>query len=245
MTQVQQWGLGIQSIVSAMQMLSQRVLKTSALMHAQTGSAAAGETLAARLADINDRASNLQAVAIESKEDLAIVSATMTGMETALDRIMIAVSTAAQVPVTRLFGVSPGGFGTGETEQRVYYDKVRVWQTRELAPAIQWMLERKFPGAAAWNVTFPELNVPTQAELLTMKAQQATIDTQYVAASVLSADEVAQSRFGADAYSFDTTLDLEARQAADLALDEPTDEDGTIPDEDEADEPDDAPINDA
>lgn len=238
MSQIQSWGLGIQSIVSAMQTLSQRILSTPALRHAQTGTHEAGELLADRLTDINERASNMQAIAIDEKEALTIATATMSGMETALDRIMIAVSTAAQVPVTRLFGVSPGGFGTGETELRIYYDKVRSWQTKDLAPALKWMLERKFPGAARWKVVFPELNVPTQAELLAMRAQQATADVQYISSGVLSADEVAQSRFGGDEYSFDTTLDLEAREAAELTLDEPFEEE---PAQNEEEQPDDAP----
>lgn len=241
MTQIQYWGLTVQAAVSALQMLSQRILKTPRLKSVQAGNATATAAfIERRLQDINDRASNQQAVAVDDTEDLLIAQSSISGMESVMDRLMVAVSANARVPVTRLFGVSPGGFGTGEGELKVYYDDVRVWQQRELAPAIRWMLQRKFPGSENWQVEFPPLDAPTQAELIDMRLKQMQIDTGYTDRGVLGANEVAQSRFGGAAYSHETTLDLAARAEAaetmDLLPEEDNQSDTPSADPDESDE---------
>jgi phage-related protein (TIGR01555 family) len=219
LTRIQYWGLTVQAAVSALQMLSQRILKTPRLRAVQTGSeSGVVNFIETRLQDINARASNQQAVVIDDSEDLLIAQSSITGMESVMDRLMVSVAADARIPVTRLFGVSPGGFGTGESELKVYYDSVRVWQQRELAPAIRWMLRRKFPGSENWQIEFPPLDAPSQAELIAMRLQQQQIDAGYIGTGVLSADEVANSRFGAAAYSHETTLDTEARAEVAEAL---------------------------
>jgi hypothetical protein len=219
MTQVQYWGLTVQAAVSALQMLSQRILKTPRLRQVQEGSATAvANFIETRLQDINDRASNQQAVVIDDSEDLLIAHSSISGMEAVMDRLMVAVAACARVPVVRLFGVSPGGFGTGESELRNYYDSVRVFQEREIGPAIKWMLQRRFAGSENWQIEFAPLGAPTEAELVAMRQIQAQTDATYVGTGVLSADEVAQSRFGGAAYSHETTLDMAARAEASEAL---------------------------
>jgi phage-related protein (TIGR01555 family) len=46
-------------------------------------------------------------------------------------------SAVAGIPMTLLFGVSPGGLNaTGASDIRAYYDRVRVQQTMKLGPAM-------------------------------------------------------------------------------------------------------------
>ncbi|MCV2448470.1 DUF1073 domain-containing protein [Paracoccus sp. DMF] len=53
------------------------------------------------------------------------------------DRMMQAVSGAADIPMTRLFGQSPGGLNSsGESDLRNYYDRVQGMQELELTPAL-------------------------------------------------------------------------------------------------------------
>lgn len=53
------------------------------------------------------------------------------------DRMMQAVSGAADIPMTRLFGQSPGGLSsTGESDLINYYDRVQAMQELELGPAL-------------------------------------------------------------------------------------------------------------
>lgn len=53
------------------------------------------------------------------------------------DRMMQAVSGAADIPMTRLFGQSPGGLNSsGDGDLRNYYDRVQGMQELELTPAL-------------------------------------------------------------------------------------------------------------
>ena len=53
------------------------------------------------------------------------------------DRMMQAVSGAADIPMTRLFGQSPGGLNSsGESDLRNYYDRVQGMQELDLGPAL-------------------------------------------------------------------------------------------------------------
>lgn len=220
LSQIQYWGLATQAAVSAMQTLTQRILMTPRLRTAQIGSEnAVASFVDQKLQDINDRASNQQAIAIDDTEKIEIAQSSISGMEDVLDRLMIAVSAATRIPIIRLFGVSPSGFGTGESELRSYYDRVRIFQIREIEPAVKWMLARKFPGAENWKLEFEALNAPTQAELIEMRLKQSQIDVAYIGKGVLIADEVAESRFGGATYSFETTLDMDLRADAQEAMD--------------------------
>lgn len=63
-------------------------------------------------------------------------SATFATLPDILDRFMQLTSSAASIPVTLLFGVSPGGLNaTGDADIRGYYDRIKVQQTLEISPA--------------------------------------------------------------------------------------------------------------
>jgi hypothetical protein len=64
-----------------------------------------------------------------------------------------------------------------------------------------------------WRVVLPSLWQPTPVEEADIRAKQATIDTAYITAQVLTPEEVAVSRFRKEGYSTDTSIDLEHRQA--------------------------------
>lgn len=55
-----------------------------------------------------------------------------------IDRFMQVVSAAAEIPMTRLFGMSPAGMNaTGESDLRNYYDQVKKEQTLDMEPALE------------------------------------------------------------------------------------------------------------
>jgi len=63
-------------------------------------------------------------------------SASFTTLPDLMDRFMQMVSAAASIPMTLLFGMSPGGLNaSGDSDTRGYYDRVKVLQTLELTPA--------------------------------------------------------------------------------------------------------------
>ena len=58
----------------------------------------------------------------------------------------------------------------------------------------------------------------TEAERVDIRLKQSQADVAYINAQVLTPEEVASSRFGGDAYSIETKLDLEARAAFEAEL---------------------------
>lgn len=64
-------------------------------------------------------------------------SITFAGLPDIIDRMWQDVSGAADIPLTRLFGQSPGGLqSTGESDLRNYYDSIQSMQEMKLTPAM-------------------------------------------------------------------------------------------------------------
>lgn len=77
------------------------------------------------------------ALLLDSEEEYHQKSANFSTLPDIIDRFMQVVSGAARIPVTRLFGTSPGGLNaTGESDMRNYYDLVKQQQTLEVEPAL-------------------------------------------------------------------------------------------------------------
>ena len=74
---------------------------------------------------------------LDAEEDYQQKSASFGGLPESLDRFMQLASAAAGIPMTLLFGMSPGGLNSsGDADTRGYYDRVRVQQTLEMQPAM-------------------------------------------------------------------------------------------------------------
>lgn len=64
-------------------------------------------------------------------------SASFGTLDTLIDRFMQLCSAAYGIPMTLLFGMSPGGLNaSGASDTRGYYDAIRVHQTMRVEPAI-------------------------------------------------------------------------------------------------------------
>lgn len=60
------------------------------------------------------------------------------GLDSLIDRFLQAVSGAADIPATRLLGMSPSGLtSAGESDLRNYYDRILSMQELDIAPALQ------------------------------------------------------------------------------------------------------------
>jgi uncharacterized protein len=129
---------------------------------------------------------------------------------------MLKISAATGYPMTLLFGMSPAGLSaTGESDIRLYYDKVADQQKRALLPALRRLVSLIFRAKKGptngkepenWTIRFRPLWQLDDVQQATARKMQADADCEYVNASVLTPEEVAASRFGGDAYSFETQL---------------------------------------
>jgi hypothetical protein len=65
-----------------------------------------------------------------------------TGLKDVVEKFMINVCGAADIPMTRLFGQSPAGLtATGESDIRNYYDRISADQEKKIRPGMEKLLE--------------------------------------------------------------------------------------------------------
>ena len=76
-------------------------------------------------------------VLIDKEDSYTQKSASFATLPDIMDRFMQMTSAAASIPMTLLFGMSPGGLNaSGDADTRGYYDRVKAMQTLELQPAM-------------------------------------------------------------------------------------------------------------
>lgn len=78
------------------------------------------------------------AVVLDKEDEYDPKSASFGGLDAIMDRFANLVAGASGIPVTRLFGrASVGLSGTGDGDERVYFDRINHMQTTELEPAME------------------------------------------------------------------------------------------------------------
>lgn len=205
---------------------SQGVFKMKGLIDAVA--ADEGE-LEARMRLVDMSRSVARALLLDAdSEEFERVATTFTGLPDLLDRYMMLLAAAADMPVTLLMGRSPAGQNaTGDSDFRMWYAAVEGEQKKILAPKLQRMyrllaLSQDCPvdlgDDPEFEIKFPPLWSPSDLEKgQTMQAVSAA-DVAYVNAGVLTPEEVAKSRFADGDFSLMTDIDVEAREAAAEAL---------------------------
>ena len=75
---------------------------------------------------------------LDATEKLDRLTLQLTGVAPVQEQLITWISGAARIPVTRLFGTSAKGMNsTGEGDERIYYDRVKADQNRNLRPPLQ------------------------------------------------------------------------------------------------------------
>ena len=157
-------------------------------------------------------------------EDFSRVDAgSLSGVADIMDRMVNMVASVSKIPVTVLMGQAPAGLNaTGDSDIRNWYDALASEREHVLRARLDRivrlvLISREGPTRGVepegWRVVLPSLWQPTPVEEAEIRAKQATIDTAYITAQVLTPEEVAVSRFRKEGYSTDTSIDLEHRQA--------------------------------
>jgi hypothetical protein len=91
---------------------------------------------------------------IDAEDDMTADShSAFGGLSDALSQFGQQLSGALQIPLVRLFGQSPMGFSTGETDLRNYYDTINQQQEKELRVGITKVYRAM---AASEGIIFPE-----------------------------------------------------------------------------------------
>lgn len=197
--------------------------------------------ISARMAVINQRISNVHALVLDGGdptdggrpgEKFERQQLSYEGIPQALDKLMLRLASAVQIPVTILMGQSPAGMSaTGDSDFRWFYDRIRSLQHNKLSPLLrrltQILLASKESPVSAQpddiNIHFPGLWKETPKDEAARRLSNAQADSAYVNAGILLPEEVAIARFGGESYGEDIRLDdaaVKAREGLVIELDD-------------------------
>jgi len=144
----------------------------------------------------------------------------IAGVPETLVQFQARMSAAAEIPVTKLFGVSAGGLNSNDdTGERGWYDLVRFKQKHEAKAQISrlvklCMLAKDSPLKGKepdeWTVHFHPLWQESNSEKAEIRNKNAQTDKIYHDLGVASTEDIGKSRWGGDEYGMDLTIDLDA-----------------------------------
>jgi phage-related protein (TIGR01555 family) len=220
-TTLEDYGISWAVVPHLLQDFSQAVLKMRGLHEALV--AQEGDLVIDRMTAMDLCRSVARAIPIDAEdEDFFRAQTPMGGLPETIDRLMLRVAEAAEMPATLLFGQSPAGLNaTGDSDIRFFYDQIKAKQEESLRDVVDTMLEVLFAAKDGptqgrepenWSYEFNPLWQETDQERALTRKTQAETDAIYLADGVLDSEEVAMSRFGGDTYSTDTVLDMEKRE---------------------------------
>ncbi len=176
-----------------------------------------------RLQMIDISKSVARSIAIDAdNEEYSRIGAQLTELSKLLDRYMLRLSSAVEIPVTILMGQSPAGMNaTGDADFRWYYDNVATDQTNILKPLLVKLyryifLAKEGPTGGEMPKSFDVIFTPLwamspkeQAEVEKLIAEK---DSIYIDKGVQTSEETGLSRYTPEGWRMDTTIDREARE---------------------------------
>jgi len=184
--------------------LSVKVLK---LKNLQSTRATRPDLVLSRLQTIKQGISTFNLLALDKEtEDFERVDAgALTGAAALLEMVLLRVASAAQMPVSKLFGRSPAGLNaTGESDTRDWYSAVASYQNTELKPALEQAVSAvgssMYPGSTGWEVEFPSLWQPTEGEEIDSATKVANLDQVLITNGVFTPEQIATIRGGEGAH---------------------------------------------
>lgn len=197
---------------------SQGVFKLHGLIDAIAAKQEAAIQARMQLVDMSRGVARSVLLDAGQNEEFSKVSTSFAGVSDMLDRFMLRLSAAADMPVTILMGRSPSGLNaTGESDFRAFYATVESDQKNILKPILQRVYEliayslgiRDIDGL---DFYFCPLWSPTDKEEADLELAVAQKDQIYLNLGVLHPSEVALSRYGGGQFSQSTEIDVDSRK---------------------------------
>ena len=133
------------------------------------------------------------------------------GVSDVVNSLGYVLSAATGIPMTLLFGMSPGGFSGGESEERNWLNYVRSVQ-RELGHGVQFVLDLllgemgvepdAFPFAVEWN----KLVVLDDLQTAQLRNEASQYWSRIITDNIVKPSEVRTSAFGGEGWSLDVSV---------------------------------------
>ena len=150
-------------------------------------------------------------------EDFTILPMQISGLDALLKVFGERLSAASRLPMTLLFGTSPGGLNaTGQSDIQLFYDRIAAERELHVLPNLRRYLEllsRVRSGATEgsplidFEIQFRPPFQMSEQEQADLQLKQAQSDKVYLEMGVLLPDEVRQSRFTSRGFSLTTQID--------------------------------------
>lgn len=166
--------------------------------------------------------STIRAVLMDSEEEFERKATPTSGLAELLHEALARVAAAADMPITRLFGTSPGGLGSnGEQETTTWYDRVDMYRTLRIHPQLTQLVRLQMRSRTGpcrgvepkrWKLAFNPLKQLSKTEEAAYRASVANTDNVYFAMGAVSPEEIAFSRWGGDEYSGEMNINFEQRR---------------------------------
>lgn len=169
------------------------------------------EALRSRIEYFVQNRSNDGCAAIDKEmEDLVIQTTSLAGVTDIVRQSMEFVAAMFNEPVTKMWGLSPNGFSTGDMELQNHYDNIKAQQEKMYGEAIRRVLrvlQQNRYGEIDDSIifTFNPLSEDDERKIAETNKIQADTDSVLITAGVISEDE-ARERLIADANSGYNTL---------------------------------------
>lgn len=145
-------------------------------------------------------------VYMDSEDDFIRDTLSLGGVSEVMYQFMMMISASSGYPMTRLFGISPGGLNsTGDSDTYNYYDMVKAKQTLELKPILKRLVEivslwQKLEVPEICINPLEQMTEKEQAELDSMKAttEKTKMETYqgYVDLGIMESYHVEELEFG-------------------------------------------------
>jgi len=167
--------------------------------------------------DLSKHISNT--VLLDKDETINRISASISGLPDLMGKLIQATSAETGIPVRKLFGEVNVGSSLGdnrEEETDDYNNMISSEQQEKLLPALEIlariiMLNKTGPTSGQeipnWEIKFDPLRQMSQKEICDARKIQMETDSGYVTSGILAPEEIRDSRFGGDSYSFETKID--------------------------------------
>lgn len=181
------------------------------------------EALVMARMELNDMArSSMRALLLDAEqESFDRVSSQIAGIPEFMAKFESRVSSASGIPVTVLFGTSPGGLNaTGDSDTRHFYDSLSAHRERFLRPRLELIYQTIFAASNGptggvepekWDFEFGVFYEPTEKETADTRKVYADIDAIYINAGVVMPQEVALSRFAGGDWSYGMQIEEDSR----------------------------------
>lgn len=180
-----------------------------------------GAKLTERAKGIEAARSIARVTILDKDEEYERKTASVAGLSDLVDQLKYSLASAAEMPVSLLMGQAPAGLNaTGDSDVRWYYDRTSGKQ-KKVETQMRQIFDAVFAALGqvpeSYGFEWAPLWQPTDLEKEQTRKTVAERDVLYIDAGVITATEVAKSRFGVNGWSAETSVDLDLRDELEAA----------------------------